>query len=202
MVKRISAAIMAGGSGSRFNGMVKPKIVINGEMIITRILSVLTDIFNEIIIVTNTPSEFEEFSSCKIVCDEIPASGPLGGIHAALKSSSNEAVFVFAGDMPFLDPQIIKKMTEVYENEICDALIPGIEGFIEPMHSVYSISLINAVEEYLTGKSRVAVVDFVKTINARYLQLGKSAEILKAFTNINSPEDIIVAEKRVSQKPF
>jgi molybdopterin-guanine dinucleotide biosynthesis protein A len=202
MVEKISAAILAGGSGSRFNSIIKPKIVINGEMIISRTLSVLSDIFNEIIIVTNTPSEFEEFSFCKIVCDEIPASGPLGGIHSALKSSSNEAVFIFAGDMPFPDAQIILRMTAVYENEICDALIPMIEGYIEPLHAVYSISLVKAIEGHLAGKSRIAVVDFVKKINARYFQLEKSAENIKAFTNVNSPEDIITAQKRLSQKPF
>jgi molybdopterin-guanine dinucleotide biosynthesis protein A len=199
MIESISAAILAGGSGSRFNGMIKPKIVIDGELIITRLLSVLTDIFNEIFIVTNTPSEFEEFSFCKIISDEIPVSGPLGGIHAALKASSNEAVFVFAGDMPFPDPQIIRKMIELYEKEICDALIPGIEDYIEPLHSVYSISLVNAIEEHLARKSGIAVVDFVRTINARYLQLEKSAKNIKAFTNINSPEDIVMAEKKVSQ---
>jgi molybdenum cofactor guanylyltransferase len=190
MVKRISAAILAGGSGSRFNGMIKPRIVIDGEMILSRILSVLHDIFSEIILVTNTPAEFEEFSFCKIVQDEILNCGPLGGIHVALKSSSAGAVFVFAGDMPYPDKQIIMKMIDSYEDEICDAFIPRIENFIEPLHAIYNISLVNAIENHLVSKKGIAIVDFVKAINVRYLQLEKSEENLKAFTNINSPDDM------------
>jgi len=202
MVGRISAAILAGGSGSRFNGIMKPKIIIGGEMIISRMLSVLGNIFTEIIIVTNTPSEFEEFSLCKIVSDEITDSGPLAGIHAALKASSYNAVFVFAGDMPFPNQHIIMKIAEGYENDDCDALVPRIEGYTEPLHSVYSTSLVKAIEEYLSVKDRIAIVDFLKTVNARYCEFEKSAENLKAFTNINSPDDIVIAEKRVTQKPF
>jgi molybdenum cofactor guanylyltransferase len=195
MVNRISAAILAGGSGSRFNGIIKPKIIIDGKTIISRILSVIGDIFGEIIIVTNTPAEFEEFTFCKTACDEIRGSGPLGGIHAALKSSSNEAVFVFAGDMPFPDPEIIMIMTEAYENGNCDALIPRIGGYIEPLHSVYSTFMVDAIEAHLNRRGGIAVVDFLETVNARYFDFEKSEENLRAFTNINSPEDIAAAEK-------
>jgi molybdopterin-guanine dinucleotide biosynthesis protein A len=201
MVGRISAAILAGGSGSRLGGIMKPKIIIGGEMIISRILSVLTDIFNEIIIVTNAPSDYKEFSLCKIVCDEIPASGPLGGIHTALKASSNNAVFVFAGDMPFPDKHIILKMAEGFDNA-SDALVPRIEDYTEPLHSVYSTSLVNAIEKYLSENGKIAVVDFLKSVNVRYYDFEKSAETMKAFTNVNSPEDIVIAEKRVTPKPF
>jgi molybdopterin-guanine dinucleotide biosynthesis protein A len=200
MVERISAAILAGGSGSRFHGVLKPKILIDGEMIISRILSEIRNIFSEIIIVTNSPFEFEEFGFCKTVKDEIIGSGPLGGIHAALKSSSNKAVFVFAGDMPFPDPRIILKMTADYQSEACDALVPMIEEYIEPLHSVYNSSLVTAIENYLANKNGIAVADFIKMINVRYLQFEKSAENLKAFTNINSPEDIVIAEKRLCIK--
>jgi molybdopterin-guanine dinucleotide biosynthesis protein A len=202
MGRRFSAAILAGGSGSRFNGIVKPKIIIGGETIIARILSAMSKIFDEIIIVTNAPSEFEEFGFCKIVCDEIPGSGPLGGIHAALKASSSNAVFVFAGDMPFPDRHIILKMAEGYENYACDALVPRIDGYSEPLHSVYSTSLVNAMEEYLSGGGRIAVVEFLKTVNVSYYDIENSAENLKAFTNINSPEDIIIAEQMLTRSRF
>jgi molybdopterin-guanine dinucleotide biosynthesis protein A len=200
MAEKISAAILAGGIGSRFHGMIKPKIIIGGEMIISRIISVIRDIFDEIIIVTNTPSEFEEFSFCKIVKDEIVNSGPLGGIHAALKSSSNKAVFILGGDMPFPDKRIIRKVIKAYDNKICDALIPRIEDYIEPLFSVYSVSLVKAIEDHLARNSRIAVADFVRTVNVRYLQLKKSTINNRAFTNINSPEDIIDAGERLDQK--
>ena len=138
---KISAAILAGGAATRFDGRVKSKIVIDGETIISRMVSVIRDIFDELIIVTNNPEEFSDFNFCSIVRDEIPGAGPLGGIHAAMKASSNDAVFVFAGDMPHLDREIIIKLVDTYEKYDCNALIPVIEENIEPLHSIYRISL-------------------------------------------------------------
>jgi molybdopterin-guanine dinucleotide biosynthesis protein A len=190
MNPKISAAILAGGSGSRLGGRMKPKIIIEGVPIILRIIAVLKEIFDEIIIVTNNPEEFEDFSFCKIVQDEIPGAGPLGGIHAAMKNSTYDALFVFAGDMPFPDKGIILKMTDDYNNSECDALIPAVEEYIEPLHSIYRISLAGHLEAFLKTGISNAVRDYIKTLNVRYIKFARSENTEKAFTNINSPSDI------------
>lgn len=190
MTGKISGAILAGGAGSRFNGRMKPKILIDGEPIISRIVSVIGDIFDEIIIVTNTPEEFTEFSHYRIVPDEIPNAGPLGGIHSAVKASSNEAVFVFAGDMPFPDTGIILRMIEQYDSSTSEVLIPGIEELIEPLHAIYSRSIAEHLEYYLNSDQSNAVRDYIKLLNVRYLWLEDTDDNKKAFTNINSASDI------------
>jgi molybdenum cofactor guanylyltransferase len=194
MAGKISGAVLAGGAGSRFNGRIKPKIVIDGEIIISRIISVIRNIFDEIIIVTNNPEEFEDFSFCRIIKDEIINAGPLGGIHAAMRASSNEAIFVFAGDMPFPDKTIIMKLMELYDNSGCNAVIPRIEEYIEPLHSIYDVSLAGHLEIYLNSNRSLAVRDYIKSLNVKYLELERSVENAKAFTNINVPSDINPAE--------
>ena len=94
----VSAAILAGGANKRFNGKTKANIQISGVRIIARTVKILHDIFDDIIIVTNTPEEFKGYSHFNLVPDEIKNVGPLGGIHAALKAAKNDAVFVFASD--------------------------------------------------------------------------------------------------------
>jgi molybdenum cofactor guanylyltransferase len=194
MAGKISGVILAGGAGSRFNGRLKPKIVIAGESMISRIISVVRDLFDEIIIVTNNPEEFKEFSFCRIVQDQILNAGPLGGIHAAMKTSSNDAIFVFAGDMPFLDKGIILRLIDAYDTADADAVIPEIEEYIEPLHSVYSTSLTEKLEAYLKNENSHAVRDFIKSLNVKYLQFDGSEKNRKAFTNINSSSDIFLAE--------
>lgn len=190
MTGKISGIILAGGTASRFNGRMKPKIVIGGEPIISRILSVITDIFNEIIIVTNNPAEFREFSFCRIVQDEIRGAGPLGGIHAGMKASASEAVFVFAGDMPFLDKEIITRIIDTFNVSGCDAVVPGIGNFIEPLHSIYNNSITDNLETYLKGGQNTAVREYIKILNVHYLLLDGSEKNKRAFTNVNSPTDI------------
>jgi molybdopterin-guanine dinucleotide biosynthesis protein A len=81
MVHNISGVVLSGGVSKRFNGIIRAKIVIDGKTIISRIVETIDDIFDEIIIVTNTPDEFKEYNSCKIIGDQFLNKGPLGGIH-------------------------------------------------------------------------------------------------------------------------
>jgi molybdopterin-guanine dinucleotide biosynthesis protein A len=185
-----SGVILAGGANKRFGGIIKSNIIINGETIISRIISNINDLFYEIIIVTNNPSEFQEFVKFKIVEDLYRDAGPLGGIHAALKSSEQDAIFVFAGDMPFLKKEIISEQIRQFRLNEYDILIPKIGRFIEPLHSIYRISVLSDLERFITrGKNR-SVRDFISEMNVGYMQIQESEENKRAFTNINSPSDI------------
>jgi molybdopterin-guanine dinucleotide biosynthesis protein A len=195
MIRNISGVILAGGASKRFNGIIKAKIVIDGKTIITRILETFGEIFDEIIIVTNTPGEFKEYSGCKITGDQILNKGPLGGIHSALKISEKEAVFLVAGDMPLLDREIIVRQLDFYGDENCDVLIPKIGHYIEPLHGIYRKTLLSTLEEYLKERNDYAIREFLRSVDTHYMHLGNSKKNRRAFTNINSHEDIINVQK-------
>jgi molybdopterin-guanine dinucleotide biosynthesis protein A len=195
MINNISGVILAGGANKRFNGITKSNIVIGGKTIISRISGTISDIFDEIIIVTNTPEEFQEYSNHKIVGDQFLNIGPLGGIHAAIKASTKEALFVFGGDMPLLDKNFIIRQIHSYNDHKCDILIPAVNFKIEPLHSIYNISILKTLEDYLNGDHGYAVREFFKKVNVRYLQVEDPEEVKIFFTNINSPHDIQIVEK-------
>lgn len=195
MVSNISGVILAGGANKRFRGEIKSKLVIGGIPIIERIIDTIRDIFDEIIIVTNTPEEFSEYVRYKITGDHFLKTGPLGGIHAALKVSGKEAVFVFAGDMPFLDKKLINKQIDIYNSGTYKVLVPRINGNIEPLHSIYNISLMNTLEEYLVSTRDFAVRDFFSMVSINYMDLEESRETEKAFININQPSDVLMVDQ-------
>jgi molybdopterin-guanine dinucleotide biosynthesis protein A len=200
MENNISGVILAGGANKRFNGRIKAKMPVDGRSIISRMTDTIGKIFREIIIVTNTPEEFREFGNYLIVSDHFKQAGPLGGIHAALKASSGEACFVFAGDMPLLDEALIISQIEYYRSHSCDVLIPRVDKFIEPLHALYSNIILKDLEEYLSGRNDYAVREFFKKINVTYQQLSNSERTGKAFTNINLPSDIIAVEKMLDAR--
>jgi molybdenum cofactor guanylyltransferase len=190
MANSISGVILAGGTNKRFGGITKANVVIGGETIISRMISTISNLFSEIIIVTNNPEEFRDFIQYKIVQDQYLKAGPLGGIHAALKASSEDAIFVFAGDMPFLDKEIITDQINEFHKREHDVLIPEVDQFIEPLHAIYRKSVLNDLERFLSaGKSR-AVRDFLREVNVGYLNMPKTEKTEKAFANINSPSDL------------
>ena len=190
MGNRISGVILAGGSNKRFGGIPKVNVVIDGKTIFSRIISTIGDLFEEIIIVTNKPEEFREFIQYKIVEDQFLKAGPLGGIHAGLKASSKKAVFVFAGDMPFLDKEIITDQINEFNKGGYDVLIPKVNQFIEPLHAIYRKSVLKDLERFLSERKSRAVRDFLDEVNIGYLQIPKTEKSDLAFANINSPSDL------------
>jgi len=190
MANSISGVILAGGTNKRFGGITKSNVVVGGKTIISRMISTISDLFDEIIIVTNKPEEFREFIQYIIVEDQYLKAGPLGGIHAALKASSEDAIFVFAGDMPFLDKEIITNQINEFNKTEHDVLIPEVNQFIEPLHAIYRKSVLNDLERFLSeGKSR-AVRDFLSEENVGYFQIPNTEKTGRAFANINSPSDL------------
>jgi molybdopterin-guanine dinucleotide biosynthesis protein A len=195
MFHNISAAILAGGSGKRFNDVVKANIVIKGRTIISRIIGEIGDIFDEIIIVTNKLDEFKEYSRYKIIVDQYLNKGPLGGIHSALKHTDRDALFVIAGDMPFLKKDLIIKEIDFYNNCNCEILIPKINQYIEPLHGIYRKTILTALEDYLESANDYAIREYISSMNTCFLQLKGTEKQTRAFTNINSPSDILKLKK-------
>ncbi|MCU0472236.1 MAG: molybdenum cofactor guanylyltransferase [Bacteroidales bacterium] len=190
MLNRISGVILAGGANKRFGGKTKANIIVKGETIISRIIFTISDLFDEKIIVTNRPEEFRGFTHCKIIKDLYFKAGPLGGIHAALKSLSGDAIFVFAGDMPFLDRIIINDQINEFNRNEYDVLIPKIGKLIEPLHAIYRKSVLEDLEKFLFEGTNRAVRDFLLELNVGYFQVSETDTNRSAFTNINSPSDI------------
>jgi len=186
----VSAAILAGGANKRFKGKTKANIQISGVRIITRTIKILHDLFDDIVIVTNTPEEFKGFKHYTMVPDEIKKVGPLGGIHAAMKAAKNDAVFVFASDMPCISGELIKKHIEFYNKRKCDAAIPRIKDAKEPLHAIYNSRVLDKLSEFLGGANKYSIENFLEDVNVRYHNLEDIEEYKKAFVNINTPQDL------------
>jgi molybdenum cofactor guanylyltransferase len=184
-----TCAILSGGAAKRFGGLTKSKIIVGGKTVMKRILDTIHGMFDEIVIVTNSPGEFEEYN-CTLVPDLITGIGPLGGIHAALRSTGGEAVFVLAGDMPLLNSDLIARQLIFFEKGKFDIVTPRSGSYLEPLHSVYSAAVADLIEESISKDKIHAVYDLFSLVNAGYYEHSDPEEARIAFTNINSPGDV------------
>lgn len=190
MSGNISGVILAGGSSKRFGGISKANLRVGGKPIVLRILEAFDDIFEEVIIVTNTPGEFRDYSKCRITGDELINKGPLGGIHAAIKAASNEAVFVLAGDMPFPDKELIEYLIVKFYDNQCQILVPQVNNKIEPLHAIYETSVREDLKMFISRGKNYSIHSFLRRMNTYYVELEAIPRIMTAFTNINSPADL------------
>jgi molybdopterin-guanine dinucleotide biosynthesis protein A len=188
---QIHSAILAGGKNSRYNGMNKAFILIDGERIINRNINVLSSLFSQISIITNQIEQFSDYSDYPMSSDYFKEIGPLAGIHSALKNTTADAVFISSCDMPFLNSDIIKPLIEAANQNKFQAIIPACNERIEPLHAIYHRDLFPILDKYIRNNENRSVRDFLNTIESIYIDFSE-AEVGNAFTNINRPSDLDV----------
>ncbi|HON19390.1 MAG TPA: NAD(P)H-dependent oxidoreductase subunit E [Salinivirgaceae bacterium] len=182
---KISAAILLGGKSSRMKGFDKSKLLIDNEPILSRTMNVLVPMFDEVLIVSNQTFENRTNESVKLVSDRIPGHGPLSGIHAAIENSSNPWCFVIACDMPLIQSGSIEILIKEISAEI-DAIIPVHSKGIEPLHAVYSKSVLFTLENHLKNCSSNKISLFLENIRTKYIQYESSL----SFINLNTFNDL------------
>jgi molybdopterin-guanine dinucleotide biosynthesis protein A len=163
--------------------------------IITRTVSLLKPLFREIILAGWPPDDSPPENTIA-VADNFPGMGPLAGIEAAMRASSSPWLFVFGGDMPWLSEEIIRDQANALLKTTADVLIPRIDKSIEPLHAIYRCSLHPLLVAYLEAGNNPAIREFFKPLQVRYYDLPRNETTLKAFTNINSPEDMQMRQKK------
>ncbi|MCX5848887.1 MAG: molybdenum cofactor guanylyltransferase [Deltaproteobacteria bacterium] len=189
MKKDMTGIILAGGRNSR---MKAPKafLEINGIRLIDNILAVYQGIFSEIIIVTNDPLSYTEFSDTAIVTDIYKGKGPLGGIYTGLFYAANNYSFVAACDMPFLNKDLIIYLTEQVGKH--DIIVPQLPDGFQPLHAIYSQNCLSHIKKLLNA-DKLKITGFYKEVRLLNIPEEKIKPFNKdgrLFLNINTPEDL------------
>ena len=191
-VTNVAAAILAGGRNSRMAGQNKGFIQIDGKPIIARTIELLEGIFEEIILVTNSPQEYKSYKKAVVMVEDIiKGAGPLSGIYSALSVTRKEAVFFVACDMPFLHNASILQQLELFAKIDCDCLVPRIGSFAEPLHAIYKKSLRDNIDGFIRDSNDYSIRSFFKTVNVYYWDLENSRFNKKIFKNVNTKEDLL-----------
>ncbi|MDD5748353.1 MAG: molybdenum cofactor guanylyltransferase [Actinomycetota bacterium] len=185
--------LLAGGKSSR---MVADKISleISGKRLIEIQLDIISEIFDEVLIVGSKKSvpllKVYEKRGVRVMPESFDGMGPLGGIISGLLSSSTIENFVLACDMPFIRRDVIKYFLENLEGY--DVVVPQTHTGLEPLHAVYTKACIApATEQLKSGNLRVD--EFYPKVKVRYIALEELAPFDpsgKFLLNINTPEDL------------
>jgi|WetSurMetagenome_2_1015567.scaffolds.fasta_scaffold07751_4 molybdopterin-guanine dinucleotide biosynthesis protein A len=187
-IKDVSGVILAGGKSRRF-GSNKAFADINGQPLISRVISVLRPIFDELIIITNNPDDYA-FLGLPMYEDLIKGLGPIGGIYTGLEKIQNSRGFFAACDMPFLNEKLIQHLAGLSEG--FEAVVPKIDWKMEPLHAVYSKECLPTIKE-LIGAGECMINRFFQRIRVRFLnedELKLYDPLLRSFYNINKPDEL------------
>src|SRR3990172_5076806 len=105
-----TAAILAGGRASRFDGRDKSALVVGGRSILERQIAVLRRLTDDILVVGGQGGQPRADGLVRFVPDRVPGCGPLGGLDAALAAARDDAVVIVACDMPFVTRALLSHL--------------------------------------------------------------------------------------------
>jgi molybdopterin-guanine dinucleotide biosynthesis protein A len=194
-----TGVILSGGLSTRFDGNNKALIRVRERRIIDRLYDVFASLFDEIILVTNQPSQFLEWD-LTIVSDLFSMRSSLTGIHAGLFYMKNRFGFFSACDTPFLKKELVETLIANTEPKI-DIVMPETAAGFEPLCAIYSKRCLKTAEKHLIEKKlkiqRAFRGNRIKTIPEHILRVQDPD--LVSFFNINTPADLMVAENMATK---
>jgi len=183
----MNAVILVGGKSSRM-GTNKAFLELKGKTFIELQIELLREMFDEISISANTPSEYE-YLNLPIFKDIYPGKGPLGGIYTSLINSSSLHTFMLACDMPFVGPELIKHLKDLTKEY--DVVIPKSENGLEPLHAFYSKNCIEPIKREL-DENNLRIRSFFPQVNVKIVELDSlaSSDYFKnSIKNLNTMDD-------------
>lgn len=195
IVINASAVILAGGENSRM-GRPKAFVEVGGVPIIERELRALSQLFNEVVVVTRDPALYAGLG-CRVAAD-LPGypevRGPLIGVYSGLLAASGEYVFVAGCDMPFIEPELVRYMSTLAPGR--DAVVPRVGEYFEPLFAFYRRTVADRLKAALDGGAN-RLQDVYGSLDVRYVSgeeaMGFDPELLSYF-NVNTPADLARAE--------
>jgi len=196
---KTTGIILAGGKNLRM-GQNKAFLEVQGERIIDRIGRILVELFDEVLLVTNSPPDYLDLN-LRTVTDLYREKGSLGGIFTGLFHASFSHAFVAACDMPFLRPALISHLVRLAPGY--DIVIPRTEDGLQPLHAVYSRKCLPFMEDLLR-KGNLKILDFFHQVKKREVL---PEEIIPfdpqraSFLNLNTPEDLARIQSFLSLDP-
>ena len=184
-----TAAILAGGRARRFGGKPKLLLPLGDRRIVDRLLAALRAVVDQVFIVAND-SETYAGLGVPVHPDVLAGAGPLGGVHAALRSSRSSRTLVVAGDMPFLSAPFLDHLLLQARRSV-DVAIPRTHDGYQPLCACYRASCARIIERRIAAgalRASAAVQEM------RRHEIGADAIAPfdpdgTLFFNVNTPAD-------------
>lgn len=184
----MTGIILSGGKSSRMGGRNKAFLNVEGERLIDRNVRLFKSLFDDVIIVTNSPLDYVD-QDVRIVTDIIRGKGALGGICTGLFFASSSRAFAAACDMPFLNRDFISYM--IRETGDHDIVVPFVSKGYQPLHAVYSVRCAKEMEKQMKTDN-LKVSSFYGKFRLRKItedEIRPFDPEGKIFFNINSERD-------------
>ena len=196
---RVTGVVQAGGKSTRMGGAPKALVELGGRRLIERVVGVVRDVVDDVMLVTNTPDLYR-FLGVPMVPDVFADHGSLGGLYSGLAAVPGDAAFTVACDMPFLHPAVARLVVERAGE--ADVVVPRAGDQLQTLHALYGKACLPAMEARLrAGRLKITgFFDDVRVLEVPEAEVARHADPARVFMNLNTPEELARARAMLTDE--
>lgn len=195
MSPEVAVVVLAGGEGRRLGGS-KPLRILGGERLIDRAVR-QARIWSATLAVAVRDAAQVRGCEVEVIHDREDVEGPLGGLASALQfavARQCELLLTIAADMPFLPDDLLIRLAAAIADQGCALSSSG--GHVHPVCALWKVSAADQLEAYV-ATGRRSLRGFGEAVGC--VAVEWSSEPLDPFININTPEQLAEAERRLAR---
>ncbi|MGH2817455.1 MAG: molybdenum cofactor guanylyltransferase [Actinomycetota bacterium] len=184
----MTGVVLCGGAGTRM-GRDKALIEIGGKPLIRLIAERLTECADPILLASGRRRRFGNLPYEEIA-DAAPGAGPISGLVAALSASPHDLLAVAAVDMPFVNAEVFRLLSDRHTDE--DAVVPVTHEGRQPLHAVYHRSALPHLADALS-RGRYGLREALAALDVREVgreEWGAIDADGRFALNLNTQEDL------------
>ncbi len=199
-------AILAGGLARRLGGGDKVLRTVGGQTVLNRLIDRLRPQVTRLILNANDDPRRFEGLGLPIVADSLPDHpGPLAGVLAALEAIAALPapgigwVVTVPGDAPFIPRDLVQRLHAERQRDGAVFACAASQGRTHPVAALWPVSLRKELRH-------AVVVDGIRKVDGftrrhRCSVVHWPAEPVDPFFNVNTPDDLIEADRIVTFHP-
>ncbi len=193
-------AVLAGGRGRRIGGD-KAALELGGRPLVSYPVAALQSAGLEVSLALRVgQAPPDGLAHLTIVRDEVEDAGPLGGLHAVLKSMPGEWALVVSCDQPLIRVDLLHGLMSRSRDSDADVILARTADRLHPMPGLYRKTCLPVVQLALDG-GELAIRDLLKDLRVNELG-GEELDSLDpehaSFLNVNTPKDLANARRLVA----
>lgn len=201
-VSTVAGLVLAGGQSRRMGGGDKFLLRLGGRRLVDRAIAGLAPQVATLAISANRDPAALSDTGLDVLADAPPSRGPLSGLLAGMGWAAAALpgcthVATVAADTPFFPADLVARLTGA-KPSTGGAMLAASAGRVHPVFGLWPIAELRNLAEFLASTDNWRVMDFARRIGWRAVDFPLAGDD-DPFFNINTPDDLITAERRMEQ---
>lgn len=170
-------------------GSDKAFVNLKGRTLLQRALEAAHAVTDDVRIVGER-SKFAPYGP--VVEDIFRDSGPLGGIHSALATTTTELNLILAVDLPFMEPGFLTYLCRRAQQTDAVVVLPRAAGGWQPLCAAYRKAFGTFAEQALkAGSNKIdSLFAAIPVLCIEEQEITNAGFSVEMFRNVNTPEEL------------